>query len=60
MKEGQQLFRSRRWAPPVLAYRGTVGEILNQGGGKVTFTQGDPGEPMKCPSGQQKQGVCQP
>lgn len=43
------------WVMPRLAYRGTVGEILKQGGGKQSTSPSDPGEiycpQPKCPTG---------
>ncbi len=35
------------WATPKLAYRGTVGQILKDGGGKLSITGQDHGE-MRC------------
>ncbi len=56
MKEQQVLQqRRRRWSSPVLAYRGTVGEVLKGGGGKVTTSAYDPGE-QKCPPAANKCG----
>jgi hypothetical protein len=40
----------RRWEPPAVKAVGTVGEVLRNGGGKVTVLTGDPGEPRKVPS----------
>ena len=37
----------RQWTTPALELKGTVGEILNHGGGKLSVTGGDPGE-MRC------------
>lgn len=40
--------RGRRpWEPPTLKTVGTIGEVLRQGGGKVSILTGDPGEPRK-------------
>jgi hypothetical protein len=33
-----------RWETPRLTYKGTVGEILQSGGGKLSITAADPGE----------------
>ena len=33
-----------QWTTPVLAYKGTVGEILQGGGGKLSIAGKDPGE----------------
>ena len=38
------------WMPPSLELKGTVGDILNNGGGKLSITGGDPGE-MRCQKG---------
>ena len=40
----------RRWEPPVVKAAGTVGDVLRNGGGKVTVLTGDPGEPRKVPA----------
>jgi hypothetical protein len=40
----------RRWITPALEFKGTVGEILQTGGGKLSVTGGDPGE-MRCEKG---------
>jgi hypothetical protein len=37
----------RPWEPPTVKAVGTVGEVLKQGGGKITKTGGDPGEARK-------------
>jgi hypothetical protein len=41
---------TRRWITPALEFKGTVGEILQTGGGKLSVTGGDPGE-MRCEKG---------
>ena len=33
-----------KWTTPVLAYKGTVGQILQGGGGKLSIAGKDPGE----------------
>jgi hypothetical protein len=33
-----------QWTTPVLAYKGTVGQILQGGGGKLSIAGKDPGE----------------
>lgn len=33
-----------RWEAPTLEYKGTVGEILQSGGGKLSISAQDPGE----------------
>ena len=33
-----------QWATPTLAYRGSVGDVLKSGGGKLSITSADPGE----------------
>ena len=35
------------WEPPVLTYVGNVGEVLQEGGGKLTPSPSDPGEVRK-------------
>lgn len=40
----------RVWETPTLRAVGTVGDVLKNGGGKVTVIIGDPGEPRKVPS----------
>lgn len=40
----------RQWTTPALELKGTVGDILNTGGGKLSITGGDPGE-MRCQKG---------
>jgi hypothetical protein len=37
----------RVWQVPRLQFRGTVGEVLRSGGGKLSLSGGDPGE-MRC------------
>jgi hypothetical protein len=36
-----------KWATPTLTHRGSVGQILKSGGGKLSITGQDPGE-MRC------------
>jgi hypothetical protein len=36
--------RAVRWTTPLLTYRGSVGQILQSGGGKLSITGSDPGE----------------
>jgi hypothetical protein len=38
------------WQSMRVTYLGNVAEIVQQGGGKITITTGDPGEPRKVPS----------
>jgi hypothetical protein len=33
-----------QWATPLLTYKGTVGQILQGGGGKLSIAGSDPGE----------------
>jgi hypothetical protein len=40
------------WEPMTVTYVGNVGEVLLQGGGKLSPCNGDPGEPRK-PKGQE-------
>ena len=35
---------SQAWATPVLTFRGSVGQILQSGGGKLSIAGSDPGE----------------
>jgi hypothetical protein len=39
----------RPWEKPILKPIGTVSEILKGGGGKLSTSPGDPGEPRKPP-----------
>jgi hypothetical protein len=39
------------WEPPSLKLVGTIGEVLQGGGGKLSTVGGDPGDTLK-PSGQ--------
>lgn len=34
----------QQWATPLLTYRGSVGQILQGGGGKLSIAGSDPGE----------------
>ena len=36
--------QAQQWATPLLTYRGTVGQILQGGGGKLSIAGSDPGE----------------
>jgi hypothetical protein len=38
---------TRQWSSPRLNHRGSVGQILQTGGGKLSITGSDPGE-MRC------------
>lgn len=42
--------RERQWEPMRVTYLGNVAEVVQQGGGKISITTGDPGEPRKVPS----------
>jgi hypothetical protein len=42
--------KKERWERIEIRKVGHVAEILRQGGGKVTVTTGDPGEPKKVPA----------
>jgi hypothetical protein len=44
VKESKTL---EKWTTPELAYRGSVAQILKQGGGKLSITGQDAGE-MRC------------
>ena len=35
------------WRSPTLVYIGSIGEMLQQGGGKLSVVGGDPGESRK-------------
>lgn len=37
----------RKWTAPRLEFRGTVGDVLKSGGGKLSITGSDAGE-MRC------------
>jgi len=39
------------WCSPTLNHVGHIGDILQTGGGKISTTAGDPGEPRKPPGG---------
>jgi hypothetical protein len=43
--------RKRRWATPTVKHVGHVGDVLQSGGGKLSPSQNDPGEPRKPPGG---------
>jgi hypothetical protein len=43
----------RDWEPMDLRYVGHVGEVLQNGGGKLSIVCGDPGEEMRKPRGQE-------
>jgi hypothetical protein len=48
--EGSLEMKSQqRWEPMRIDFLGNVAEIVRQGGGKITITTGDPGEPRKVP-----------
>ena len=38
------------WKPMTLTYLGKISEVVQMGGGKLTATTGDSGEPRKVPS----------
>ena len=44
MKKDLTTERLRQWTAPTLTLVGTVGDILNGGGGKLSITSADPGE----------------
>jgi hypothetical protein len=44
MKRNTEPQRPQVWSTPELTYRGTVGEILKGGGGKVSIQLADSGE----------------
>jgi hypothetical protein len=41
----------RSWEPMALESVGLVSDVVQQGGGKLTLTGGDPGEPLRKPKG---------
>ena len=47
MKDVKVARHVKRWTTPTLAYRGTVGQVLKEGGGKLSITGSDSGE-MRC------------
>lgn len=47
MKKEMPSQQSQPWTTPKLAYRGSVGQILKDGGGKLSITGQDHGE-MRC------------
>jgi hypothetical protein len=51
-EQGTERNQSREWKRPTLKTVGTVGEVLRGGGGKVSTTTGDPGQPYLKPPGQ--------
>jgi len=44
---GKHRTGKRRWERPTLGYVGNVGQVLQGGGGKLTPSPNDPGEPRK-------------
>jgi hypothetical protein len=50
LEEGPDMKSQVRWEPMRVVYLGNVADIVQQGGGKLTATMGDPGEPRKVPS----------
>lgn len=49
LKEAMETTKAdkKNWEPMQLAHLGHVGDILQQGGGKLSVSGGDPGEPRK-------------
>jgi hypothetical protein len=41
----------RPWEPPALRSIGTIGEVVQTGGGKISAVTGDPGDPPFKPPG---------
>jgi hypothetical protein len=41
----------KEWEPMKLTYVGDISKVVLGGGGKLSLTIGDPGEPQKCPPG---------
>ena len=54
----QVMEKKQSWETPRVAFQGTVGEILQGGGGKVSVFASDPGEQLcekpHCPSAAKK------
>jgi hypothetical protein len=46
-KTSQSAQPRRPWQAPVVTLRGTLGELVREGTGKVSVIAGDPGEPRK-------------
>jgi hypothetical protein len=46
-KETREIQPVQPWATPTLTFQGSVGEILQQGGGKLSLQLADSGE-MRC------------
>ncbi len=42
----------RQWVSPSVKLVGNLAEVLKQGGTKLSVSSGDPGEPIRKPSGQ--------
>ena len=51
-KQGRAAGTRRPWQAPALETVGTIGKVLQGGGGKLSTSSGDPGEPMRKPKGQ--------
>ena len=49
-KKGLVQTGATQWVTPRVEFKGSVGAILKQGGGKLSITGGDPGE-MRCQKG---------
>jgi hypothetical protein len=43
----------KTWEPMTLTYVGHVGDVLQNGGGKLSQVCGDPGEEIRKPKGQE-------
>ena len=41
----------RQWVSPAVKSVGTLAEVLKGGGGKLSISAGDPGEPARKPPG---------
>ena len=51
MEEVKAVKAKQEWQPMKVAYKGNARDIVQIGGGKLSLTGGDPGEPRK-PKGQ--------
>jgi len=51
MRASPEPLRKRPWAAPTLKHVGHVGDVLQGGGGKLSPSSNDPGEPRKPPGG---------
>ena len=50
-KEARPTHRGRHWEPPALMTVGTIGQLLQAGGGKLSLTADDSGDAPFKPKG---------